>query len=157
MRAVRELAMGHAGDRGLLLHAAAGAVAHRVVVLAGPTAAGKTTLLLHLLRSGVARYVANNRVRVSLGEDPPRARGMPTIVTIRPRTRQKSRDGQSLDASGPEGGPSLELTRRRFGAPPSDYRVSDQVWRSGAMAPTPPTSAAGGRQDMAGRPPAQRQ
>jgi hypothetical protein len=88
MRAVRELAMGHAGDRGLLLHAAAGAVAHRVVVLAGPTAAGKTTLLLHLLRSGVARYVAYDRVRVSLGEDPPRARGMPTIVTIRPRTRE---------------------------------------------------------------------
>ena len=90
MRAVRELAMGHAGDHGLLLHAAAVAVARRVVVIAGPTAAGKTTLLLHLLRSGTGgvHYVANDRVRVSLTEARPRARGMPTIVTLRPRTRE---------------------------------------------------------------------
>jgi hypothetical protein len=88
MRAVRELAMGRAGERGLLLHAAAVGVGRRVVVIAGPTAAGKTTLLVHLLRSGAGavRYVANDRVRVSLPEAGPRARGMPTIVTLRPRT-----------------------------------------------------------------------
>jgi hypothetical protein len=88
MRAVRELAMGHAGDLGLLLHAAAVAVAGRAVVIAGPTAAGKTTLLLYLLRSGAGavHYMANDRVRVSLTGARPRARGMPTIVTLRPRT-----------------------------------------------------------------------
>jgi hypothetical protein len=90
MRVVRELAMAHALGRGaLILHAAALAVGDRVLVLAGPTAAGKTTLLLHLLGTGRAAYLANDRVRVTLvgAGAALRARGMPTIVTLRPGTR----------------------------------------------------------------------
>jgi len=87
MRVVRELAMAHAGRaEGLLLHAAAFAVGERAVALAGPTAAGKTTLLLRALQSGRACYLANDRVRVSPSRRT--VRGMPSIVTLRPRTRR---------------------------------------------------------------------
>jgi hypothetical protein len=87
MRVVRELALGHAARaKGLFLHAAALTVGDRAVLLAGPTASGKTTLLLHALRTGAARYLANDRVRVDLAGR--RARGLPTVVTVRPWTRQ---------------------------------------------------------------------
>jgi hypothetical protein len=56
-------------------------------MLVGPTASGKTTLLLHLLRSGRAEYLANDRVRVSF-QGGIQARGIPSIVALRPRTRE---------------------------------------------------------------------
>jgi hypothetical protein len=87
MRAIRELASTHAVDSGgLLLHAAAFVLDGRAAILAGPKRAGKTTLLLQALDSGRARYVANDRVLLSIGADGPLAHGMPTIVSIRADT-----------------------------------------------------------------------
>jgi hypothetical protein len=83
MRVVRELVMGwvwRAG--GLLLHAAAVALDDRVVVLAGPKRAGKTTLLLHLLQHGGAAFVANDRVVATERRSTVRVHGLPTIVKV---------------------------------------------------------------------------
>lgn len=83
MRVVRELATNHAQRRGgLLLHAAALAVGEAGLVVAGPKEAGKTTLLIHALHAGGARYVANDRVLVEPGANP-RAHGVPAIVKLR--------------------------------------------------------------------------
>jgi hypothetical protein len=86
MRTVRELAMNHAyASGGLLLHAAAAARGNRAVLVAGESAAGKTTFLLRLLRQGAA-FVANDRVLVRCDGGAVRARGMPSVVTLRPGT-----------------------------------------------------------------------
>jgi hypothetical protein len=87
MRVVRELAMNAARGNGrLFLHAAALELGGRGVIIAGKKAAGKTTLLMSLLRHPGARYVSNDRVLADTGRDPPMVRGMPTIITIRPGT-----------------------------------------------------------------------
>jgi hypothetical protein len=86
MRVVRELAMNRSrADGGVFLHAAALAIAGRGLLIAGEKRAGKTTLLLYLLRATGADYVSNDRV---LLPSPASAtlRGMPTIVTVRPQT-----------------------------------------------------------------------
>ena len=89
MRVVRELATGGAVRRGaLLLHAGALVLGDQAVVVAGPKGAGKTTLLLHLLHAAGTRFVANDRVVVGTGT-PPRVRGMPSIVAIRPGTLER--------------------------------------------------------------------
>jgi hypothetical protein len=82
LRAAREIATTHALRLGRLhLHAAAADLHGHVVAIAGPRRSGKTTLLLHALLAGGARYVTNDRLFV--GEV---ARGMPTIVTLRDET-----------------------------------------------------------------------
>ena len=87
MRVVRELAMNHSRRDGrLFLHAAAVAVGDDGVVVTGEKSAGKTTLLVHLLRESGAAYLSNDRVLVSLDSSPPVLRGMPTVVTVRPGT-----------------------------------------------------------------------
>ncbi len=68
----------------LELHAAAVEAAGRGIVIAGPKRAGKTTLLLELLRSGLARPVANDRCFAGLRDGEARVRGMPTAVKMRP-------------------------------------------------------------------------
>ena len=87
LRVVRELATAHALREGHLhLHAAAVEVRGGVVAIIGPRVSGKTTLLLHALLGGHARYVTNDRLFVDLRSDPPLARGMPTIVSLREET-----------------------------------------------------------------------
>jgi Ser/Thr protein kinase RdoA (MazF antagonist) len=87
MRVVRELAMSTSIEGGgLLLHAAAFACGEQGVVLAGPKAAGKTTLLLHALAAGKAHFVSNDRVLVSLDDGGARVRGLPTMVAVQPGT-----------------------------------------------------------------------
>jgi hypothetical protein len=87
MRVVRELVMSHARRSGrLLLHGAALAVDGRGLIIAGPKRGGKTTLLLHALQASGARFVANDRVLVELGPLRTIARGLPSIVSIRPAT-----------------------------------------------------------------------
>jgi hypothetical protein len=87
LRVVRELATTHALARGLLhVHAAAVEVGGRVFALAGPRRSGKTTLLVHALRKGGARYVTNDRLFVDALAAAPTARGMPTIITLRDET-----------------------------------------------------------------------
>ncbi|HYD47869.1 MAG TPA: hypothetical protein VEB21_05950 [Terriglobales bacterium] len=87
MRVVRELAMNHCHSRGgLFLHASAVAVGERGLVVTGRKAAGKTTLLMYLLGAAQAEYLANDRVLVSLAAAEVACRGLPSVVTIRPRT-----------------------------------------------------------------------
>ncbi|MBI3758859.1 MAG: hypothetical protein HY269_03795 [Deltaproteobacteria bacterium] len=87
MRVVREYAMNAAQTaRGLLIHGAAFAAAVGGIILAGVKAAGKTSLLIHALRAGGARFVSNDRVAVRVGDAEVVQRGMPTVVTIRPQT-----------------------------------------------------------------------
>ena len=89
MRVLREVATQRfrRESRVLELHAAALAAGKRGVLVAGPKRAGKTTLLLHALAGTEprARFVANDRVFVSVGE-PPVVHGVPTIVSVRPET-----------------------------------------------------------------------
>jgi hypothetical protein len=86
MRVVRELAMNHSLLRGdIFLHAAALASAGRVMLIGGEKRAGKTTLLLYLLRHGGADYVSNDRVLLA-ARATPCLRGMPTIVSLRAQT-----------------------------------------------------------------------
>ena len=84
MRVVRELAVNRAQRRGgLVLHAAALAVGDRGIVITGPKGAGKTSLLIHVLRARCARYVSNDRVVVPAAEGGVSAAGVPTIVALR--------------------------------------------------------------------------
>lgn len=84
MRILRELGINRAQRRGgLLLHAAAMAVGDRGIVITGPKGAGKTSLLIHALRAGSARYVSNDRVVVPAAASRPVATGVPTIVALR--------------------------------------------------------------------------
>ena len=86
MRAVRELAMNDSRRAGgLFLHAAALAVDGRGLLIAGEKRAGKTTLLLHLLRTTGADFVSNDRVLLP-APAAPEVRAMPTIVTLRTGT-----------------------------------------------------------------------
>lgn len=87
MRVVRELAVERtrlAG--GLVLHAAALEWEGRGVAIAGQKAAGKTTLLLGLLRQPRARYLANDRVALIPGVAGPALLGLPTLVLLRAGT-----------------------------------------------------------------------
>jgi hypothetical protein len=87
MRAVREFAMNHSHRSGcLVIHGSAFVVGGRGVVIAGPKRAGKTTLLIHVLRQAGAQYLSNDRVVVSFEKTGPTMRGMPTIVAIRQGT-----------------------------------------------------------------------
>jgi hypothetical protein len=86
LRVLRELATAHARHRGALhLHASAFCYRGAAIVVAGPKRAGKTSLLLHALGDPAVRYLANDRVILSVRPTaPPMARGMPTVVTLRP-------------------------------------------------------------------------
>ena len=93
MRVIREFAMIHSAQRGgLLIHGAAFSVGDHCVIVAGPKRAGKTSLLMHALRSGKTRFVSNDRVVVLLEKAGAMARGMPTIVTIRRESLEKFPD-----------------------------------------------------------------
>ncbi len=87
MRVVRELAMNHCHARGgLFLHAAAVSAAGRGLILTGRKAAGKTTLLLYLLRTGAVQYVANDRVLIPNAQVSATMFGLPSVATIRQPT-----------------------------------------------------------------------
>ncbi len=68
------------------LHAAGVEIGGRAVLLLGPKGAGKTTLAIHLLRSGVGRAVANDRAFASASGPSCMVHGVPTAVKIRPTT-----------------------------------------------------------------------
>jgi hypothetical protein len=87
MRVVRELAMNHSRRTGsLIIHGSGFVVEGRGVLIAGPKRAGKTTLLIHVLRQGTSQYLSNDRVVVSFERERPTLRGMPTIVALREGT-----------------------------------------------------------------------
>jgi len=78
--------MNHSHGRGLFLHASAVATEGGALVIAGPKAAGKTTLLTYLLSDRAGHYLSNDRVLVT---EPPGnivLRNMPTVISVRPPT-----------------------------------------------------------------------
>jgi hypothetical protein len=89
LRVVRELATLDAlAAPGMLdLHAAAFVTRGRAVLLVGGKRAGKTTLLAHVLASGQAALLANDRLMVECGSL--RATGVPTIVPVREDTERR--------------------------------------------------------------------
>jgi hypothetical protein len=87
LRVLRELASAHALARGALpVHGAALADPDGVTLFVGPKKAGKSTLLLHALLQGGARYVSNDRVFADASARGANVRGMPTIVSLREGT-----------------------------------------------------------------------
>ena len=88
MRVVREYVHNHAVGTGrVILHAAAVATRQGAVALAGLKNAGKTTLALQLLSAAPeVGYLSNDRLLVAPGEE--LAHGIPTVVAVRPGTRQ---------------------------------------------------------------------
>jgi len=68
------------------VHAASVETTSRGVLIVGPKGAGKTTLSLHLLRSGPWRMMANDRAFVGHDAGAFMVRGMPTAVKVRPPT-----------------------------------------------------------------------
>ena len=104
MRVVREIACARTrGDTGVIeLHGAALAIGGQAVLILGGRGAGKTSLLLHLLRTGSGEFVANDRVFVCDDTGAYTVMGVPTLVRVRPRT---------LDEF-PELGEGLSVDRR---------------------------------------------
>ncbi len=94
MRVIRELAIAQAladGSR-VQLHAAALAHDGRIVVLAGPKEAGKTTLTLRLASIAGLAIAGNDRILLSqsTGRDGAwSVRAVPTVVSVRPGTRAR--------------------------------------------------------------------
>jgi hypothetical protein len=88
LRILRELALARMpGGRYLQLHAAALGNADGGLILCGDRRAGKTSLLLHLLRSGRLDFISNDRAIAFVSTDGDvMARGMPTVVSIRAGT-----------------------------------------------------------------------
>ncbi|MEM1113364.1 MAG: hypothetical protein AAGI11_15735 [Pseudomonadota bacterium] len=76
--------------RGEVLHQHAAAASGKAgaVLICGSRRAGKTTLLGQLLRHGFD-YIANDRSLIALsGDGELRVSGMPTVVSVRPRTTE---------------------------------------------------------------------
>jgi hypothetical protein len=116
MRVVRELAMNHSLGLGcMIVHGAAVAVENRAVILAGPKASGKTTLLIHLLQVDGASFVSNDRLVVAHGESGPTVRGLPTIVKVPARTLEM-----------------FPLLRQRLSDSPCHYRLAVGETRMGS-------------------------
>ena len=88
LRMLRELASQRLPARQCRqMHAAALENDAHGLLICGPRRAGKTSLLLHLLRARRTRYLANDRALLHLGAaDDPWLSGMPTVVSIRERT-----------------------------------------------------------------------
>lgn len=90
MRVVRELATSAvlSSPARIQLHAASLEVGGRVLLLAGRKEAGKTTLLCYLAAATGAAVLSNDRVLLADAGDTFVARGVPTIVSIRPGSRR---------------------------------------------------------------------
>jgi hypothetical protein len=90
MRLVREIATAHCLRSGRIhIHGSAFSLNGRGVVITGPKMAGKTSLLMNALRTGMSDFVTNDRLFIDPGgvggHDTDRAWviGMPTIVSVR--------------------------------------------------------------------------
>lgn len=84
---VREFAMNEAAARGdFFMHASCFVVGGRSVIVAGPRNSGKTTLLAFACLFAGADFLVNDRLRVGLREGRCTLGGVPTIITVRPKT-----------------------------------------------------------------------
>jgi hypothetical protein len=116
LRVVRELAMEEAVANGcMFLHAAAFECDGVAYAIAGPKHAGKTTLLVHALASGGARFIANDRALLDRSFEGTTVRGMPTLVNVRAGTRATFAHHFDPHGYGPDSGC---LTRAEHEAEP---------------------------------------
>jgi hypothetical protein len=84
VRAVREYFVSDAWAPGVaVVHGAALAAGGGGIAIAGAKNAGKTTLLMQLLRGGAEALIANDRIVVSDDGAGLAARGIPTVVQVR--------------------------------------------------------------------------
>lgn len=84
LRAVREYFVSHAWRAdAAVVHGAALSVGDGGIAIAGAKHAGKTTLLIQLLRGARTALVANDRIVVSSAGDALTVRGIPTVVQVR--------------------------------------------------------------------------
>jgi len=101
-RLIREVAThGLVAQAALPLHAAALTLDGAGVLVAGPRRSGKTSWLLHLLRNPSARFLSNDRAFAQAfpgGEC--RLTGLPTIIGIRPESRELAGAGRFDGALG---------------------------------------------------------
>jgi hypothetical protein len=84
--ALHEIAATRLRRNRLDLHAASVEAGGRALLLSGHKEAGKTTLSLHLLRSGHFRAIANDRAFVGGAGAAFELLGIPTVLRIRPPT-----------------------------------------------------------------------
>lgn len=84
MCVLQEIAATRLRRTALDVHAAAVEAAGRAILIVGPKGAGKTTLSLHLLRSGRCRSIANDRVFAGAAGSSFDVRGVPTAVKLHP-------------------------------------------------------------------------
>lgn len=84
LRAVREYFVTYAWAAGVaVVHGAALVAGGAGIAIAGAKNAGKTTLLMELLRGGAEALIANDRIVVSGDGSGLAARGIPTVVQVR--------------------------------------------------------------------------
>jgi hypothetical protein len=123
MRVVRELAMNRVvATGGLLLHGSAIAASGGVVVVCGPKASGKTTLLMSLLRTGGGDYVANDRCVLRRDGTGLSVRGLPTLVSIRRDTLEWFPGARAtLERLRPDLFDGGQAQRPRFGVSPPEF------------------------------------
>ncbi len=90
MRVVREMCLVDAlADGRPVLHAAVAASTETATAICGRKRSGKTTLLLHMLTTTRARFVANDRCVCSEVTGEWRVRGLPTITALRADTVER--------------------------------------------------------------------
>jgi hypothetical protein len=90
LRLIREAMLSRVDwTRRVQLHASAVASSGRVVAFAGQRESGKTSLLAHVSRATGAGLVSNDRLVLSRATDGWAARGVPTIVSVRPGTIER--------------------------------------------------------------------
>jgi hypothetical protein len=95
MRVVREYAMNYCRERvGVFMHSAALSFGGRGIAIAGEKNAGKTSLLMYLLRSLPCKYISNDRVLIHFQKRTPLVYGIPTVVTISGETISNLSDEQ---------------------------------------------------------------
>lgn len=86
MRVVREFTMNHCQRAGrLVLHASGIAWGDNGIIFTGPKRSGKTSLLTYSVKEGDASYLGNDRLLVAFDGSAVRMRGMPAIITFRPK------------------------------------------------------------------------
>jgi len=136
LRLIRELIAGVvlSTKKVVDMHAAAFSVNGKGVLLAGSKGAGKTSLLCHVMGSTSAALLSNDRVFVHFEDTIPILRGVPTMVSIRPKTLDvfpilrtpcgSVRSAHKAKSSSP---PGLHLTPAEFAGRLSSGRVSSAV------------------------------
>jgi hypothetical protein len=112
----------------LEVHAAGVEAGGRAILLIGPKGAGKTTLSFHLLRDGLVRWLANDRVFAAPADGEVGVLGVPTALKVRPATATEFpelRDGLPAIER-----PYLYGSEEAMPAPEAEPRESEELLMS---------------------------